>query len=409
MEKLESLWEKGSYDSKNILNRSDKVIPEKYLAIIESEGATLELLEELKVPVFKYRTQITIHGLFPELKNNYLGGYKNLFQNKNLSIGVKYNAVDYEKKKLIYKILRHNGWTIARTSTDFYAFKMIPVNRDNYKDELEKMKAEVSKVDESLFYGHVECFLGKTMFDVFVFGQVVINAVPQKNVGPLIYNITEKTLAENEKEIQEKEEGEKAEYEQRQLAYQKELAEKRIRLFPEIEKVKSLVEKAGWVYVEKYPVTENLVTLNFTLEENIDQELGVYTYTPNYTYEMFVKEPRQRKFRSKTIYIYKDELKEPDFKGSIARETSKKFITGYIKPEPKKSEETPVPQATKVIINNLRIEDYSEKAIAVFGDTKPIKETLSKLGGRFNFRLVGGPGWVFPKTKKDELIKTLGL
>lgn len=55
----------------------------------------------------------------------------------------------------------------------------------------------------------------------------------------------------------------------------------------------------------------------------------------------------------------------------------------------------------------LEIVDYSEKAVAVFGDTKPVKEKLNELGGRFNPRLnYNGEkraGWVFPKSKRLEL------
>jgi len=58
---------------------------------------------------------------------------------------------------------------------------------------------------------------------------------------------------------------------------------------------------------------------------------------------------------------------------------------------------------------NLQFEivDYSEKAIALFGDTKEIKESLKGLGGRFNPRLSHNgdkrAGWIFSKTKQEEL------
>lgn len=55
----------------------------------------------------------------------------------------------------------------------------------------------------------------------------------------------------------------------------------------------------------------------------------------------------------------------------------------------------------------IQIIEYSDKAIAVIGNTKPIKDTLKELGGRFNFRLSCGAGWIFPKTKLDELTKAL--
>lgn len=47
--------------------------------------------------------------------------------------------------------------------------------------------------------------------------------------------------------------------------------------------------------------------------------------------------------------------------------------------------------------------DYSENAIAVTGDTKPIKDKLKALGGRFNPRLKCGAGWIFPKKKLEEV------
>lgn len=58
---------------------------------------------------------------------------------------------------------------------------------------------------------------------------------------------------------------------------------------------------------------------------------------------------------------------------------------------------------------SLRIVDYSEKAVAVVGDTKPIKDILRKLGGRFNSRLTCGAGWVFSKKKADEVRAALAL
>ncbi len=41
------------------------------------------------------------------------------------------------------------------------------------------------------------------------------------------------------------------------------------------------------------------------------------------------------------------------------------------------------------------------------GDTKPIKDKLSELKGRFNKYLSCGPGWVFPKSRLDEVTKAL--
>ena len=55
------------------------------------------------------------------------------------------------------------------------------------------------------------------------------------------------------------------------------------------------------------------------------------------------------------------------------------------------------------------IADYSEKAFAIIGNTKEIKETLKALGGRFNPRLTCGAGWVFPKTKIEDVKVALNV
>lgn len=52
--------------------------------------------------------------------------------------------------------------------------------------------------------------------------------------------------------------------------------------------------------------------------------------------------------------------------------------------------------------------DYSAKAIAVIGDTAPIKDDLKAMGGRFNARLtVEGQkvaGWIFSKSKESDVM-----
>lgn len=58
-------------------------------------------------------------------------------------------------------------------------------------------------------------------------------------------------------------------------------------------------------------------------------------------------------------------------------------------------------------VEGIEVVDYSEKAIAVFGDTKAIKEQLKELGGRFNPSLnYNGEkraGWIFSKKQADKV------
>ena len=52
---------------------------------------------------------------------------------------------------------------------------------------------------------------------------------------------------------------------------------------------------------------------------------------------------------------------------------------------------------------SINIIDYSEKAFAVVGDTKSVKEELKKMGGRFNSKLSCGCGWIFSNKMREDV------
>ena len=60
---------------------------------------------------------------------------------------------------------------------------------------------------------------------------------------------------------------------------------------------------------------------------------------------------------------------------------------------------------------NLEIVEYSEKAIAVFGDTKPIKDVLKGLNGLFRANLTYNgerrAGWIYSKKQETKVRETL--
>lgn len=58
---------------------------------------------------------------------------------------------------------------------------------------------------------------------------------------------------------------------------------------------------------------------------------------------------------------------------------------------------------------NIQLVDYSAKAVAIIGETKPLKDKLKSLDGRFNYRLKCGAGWIFPKSKTEELKQAFSL
>jgi hypothetical protein len=57
---------------------------------------------------------------------------------------------------------------------------------------------------------------------------------------------------------------------------------------------------------------------------------------------------------------------------------------------------------------NIQIVTYSEKAIKIYGDTKPLKDALRSLGAKYNPYLKGGPGWIASKTKEVEIRAVIG-
>lgn len=64
-----------------------------------------------------------------------------------------------------------------------------------------------------------------------------------------------------------------------------------------------------------------------------------------------------------------------------------------------------IKKATNRVIPKIEIINYSEKCLAVVGDTKPLKGEFKKLGGKFNPKLTCGAGWVFSKDKIDGLFE----
>ena len=58
---------------------------------------------------------------------------------------------------------------------------------------------------------------------------------------------------------------------------------------------------------------------------------------------------------------------------------------------------------------NLNYVDYSDKAFAIIGETKPIKLMLKSLGGKYNPKLKCGAGWIFSKRKQAEICSVLGV
>lgn len=117
------------------------------------------------------------------------------------------------------------------------------------------------------------------------------------------------------------------------------------------------------------------------------------------------------------IYEYYDDRSEIILDGHILQTYKYVFVNLVETSEPMPEPETEQPKPSdssewwinELLASNpdIQIIDYSEKAIAVVGNTKRIKDQLKALGGRFNFRLSCGAGWIFPKSKKEQILSLI--
>lgn len=52
---------------------------------------------------------------------------------------------------------------------------------------------------------------------------------------------------------------------------------------------------------------------------------------------------------------------------------------------------------------NLKVQDYSEKSVVIANTFDPIEQGLLANKGLLNPRLKGGPGWIFSKKRADDI------
>ena len=141
-----------------------------------------------------------------------------------------------------------------------------------------------------------------------------------------------------------------------------------------------------------------------------------YLSEPNEEYEhrekysmgggYYLGESRYSGWIIQKVSIYDRERTIKEFAYTAGDEANIRLAT------PAKTETENEPQ--QIAINGeFVIVNYSEKAIALFGDTRPIKDKLSAIGGRFNGRLTHEgekrAGWIFQKAKEPQVRELIGI
>ena len=180
----------GYTDTRHKINLTDKRVPEAILREIEN-GCTIETLERIAAdfPICKYRTQITIHGVFPSLKTNYIGSYKNLVQNKNKSIGVKWTAIDHMKRAEIFRLAKIcDDWGICENSQAFF-IQRVKTAHDNaetaaFVAELQGIAQRIERARD-LFSGGIELFKVPYWGRTYIILRVSVNSFYQRDFDAL--------------------------------------------------------------------------------------------------------------------------------------------------------------------------------------------------------------------------------
>ena len=215
-----------STDKKHKVNTTNKDISLSILNEIERNGITLERLNELSkngFDIYKYHTQITLHGICKELTNERINGYKCLTLNKNQSIGIKYIAVDNAKKLSICEKLQYFGWSTQKSSTELHPFMM-----QRFRDVNEAIKQcqsynEIAKrINKELFFGSYDIFVGSYYGMYYAVFDLFVDAILTENVPELLEAVTGLQMDEINKVIEEKKEAARIKHEEWKKQYESE-------------------------------------------------------------------------------------------------------------------------------------------------------------------------------------------
>ncbi len=177
------------FDTRKTLNRSEEKMPEELIKRIEKEGITIEEIKRINAPIYLYKGQITIHGDFSLIHSEgYLNSYKSLILNQNKSLGVKYNAIDLEKKKKIKKSISLNKdkfWRVYTDSNSFIINSSILVTKENLIEVKEKSLLIFKSIPDN-FIGDKYSYFFNLMGQYFLSIEIKVSAIYEKDLFDFI-------------------------------------------------------------------------------------------------------------------------------------------------------------------------------------------------------------------------------
>ena len=225
-EKLESIGCKTDCVARRRSNTSGKTA--NVTAETIEKGLSIEELRKIGVPVYAYQTQVTIHGRLPGFRNERVCGYKSLTLNQNGSLGVRYVAIDGEKKAFLKDALRTVGgkWFAYLNSQGFELARICESGQD--------AREVFRSFPRELIYGSVTAAqLMDGRFAVFA----AVGAIEAVNLDPLLRYLTghgeddcKAMIARKEAEYRAEAARRNAEYEAAAEKRRQDLAELRARI-----------------------------------------------------------------------------------------------------------------------------------------------------------------------------------
>lgn len=156
------------FDTPKKLNRSTKKIPESIVSEIEAGKMTAEMLQKLSgnFAIFYYRSCVTIHGNWPEISIERIGRYKNVIQNQNGSLEIRWSAIDAEKVNRIADGLKGTGskFYLVSNSTDRLFRWTEVVTKETLSSIRAKMEPVAQKLAKLPIYGYINLYLSPTLW-----------------------------------------------------------------------------------------------------------------------------------------------------------------------------------------------------------------------------------------------------
>ena len=409
----------SDFDSKHINNLApNENIPESLISTINN-GVTLEQLDEIAhLPICYYKTQLTIHGICPTLKNKDVYGYSALMVNQNKSLGVRWLAIDRKKKLKLADYMGLYDWATYYDSQIFCYRKDFEYEDDNKEQVYNKVVDFINGLDKSKFFGYIEVFDHKKMKSNFIiyvgkqktYFEVVIymQGIYEKNIQPFVEEISGEKWNETEKKFEDwknemkrrREEREKEEKERIEESNRK--AENR------------RVEFDKWKKENPFPKKFKPMSFDdLQAGDIVGYYSDSYQFKKSY-YRLYLNYKRlcrrECDENGKDLNTWGGHvLKKSDFPNPNELFVYRTQPTKETNTDTEKSKSERPTKGEKV-----EIVDYASDKVAVLGYTKDKYWELKNLGGGHwdKYITIDGErlqGWVFPRSKRAELEKIFGI